>query len=82
MTPKERIDRALKGTSWEEAEEAGIEVVARCMAMHIYGRKEGEGYFHGLMRRISVRADEWAHEPGNPLLLAFIALGNRKDESV
>lgn len=78
MTPIELIDQALKGRTWDEAETAGVEILARCMALHVYARKEGSGYFENLMRRICNRADEWAHEGNNPTILAFAAVGNKQ----
>lgn len=69
MTPMERVDRALKGASWEEAEEAGIEVLARCTALHIYAREKEGKYVLDLAEKICKRADEWAHEEKNTFLL-------------
>lgn len=81
MTPIERVDRALNGASWDEAEQAGIEILARCFALHIYARKEGAEYMNDIMKRICERGDEWAHEPGNTNGLAFAAIAyeRRKD---
>lgn len=80
MTPIERVDRALNGTTWDEAEQAGIEILARCFALHIYARKEGAEYMNDIMKRICERGDEWAHEPGNTGRLAFAAVAHeRKD---
>lgn len=80
MTPVELVDQALKGRSWDEAETAGVEILARCMALHVYARKEGKDYFKGIMKRICTRADEWAHEPGNPTILAFAAVGHKLEQ--
>lgn len=75
MTSVELVDQALKGRTWAEAETAGVEILARCMALHVYARNEDEAYFNGLMERICKRADEWAHEGNHPSILAFAAIG-------
>ena len=74
MTVKERMNYILKGTTWDDAEEVGVEILARCMALHVYSRKEGPEYMKGLLERICRRGDEWAHELGNSTILAFAAL--------
>jgi len=79
MTPVELIDQALKGRTWEEAEVAGIEVLARCMALHLYARKEGDEYFSNLMESICKRADEWAHNEGL-YVLAFASAGYKRQQ--
>ncbi len=78
MTYVERVDRALKDASWDQAEEAGIEILARCMALHAYARNEGEKYLLELTERICKRADEWAHEGNHPAILAFASMGYEK----
>ena len=35
MTPYERVDSRMKGMSWEEAEDVGVEILAKCLALHI-----------------------------------------------
>lgn len=77
MTPMERMDYIMKGATWDDGETVGVEMLARCMALHVYARKEGEEYFQQLMKRICIRADEWAHEPGNPAILAFAAVSHK-----
>ena len=76
MTSVELIDQALRGRTWEEAETAGVEIIARCMALHAYARKEGHAYIEHIMERICMRADDWAHEDGNPVYLAFARVGH------
>ena len=77
MTPVELVDQALKGRTWDEAETAGVEILARCMALHVYARKDGDEYFKDIMHRVCTRADEWAHEPGHPAILAFASVGHK-----
>jgi len=62
MTPIELMDQALKGRTWDEAEAAAVEVLARCMAIRVYREGKGVEYFNDLMTRIATRADEWAHQ--------------------
>lgn len=80
MTYVERVDRALKDASWDQAEEAGIEILARCMALHTFARNEGEEYLLELTERICKRADQWAHEGNNPTILAFASMGYKKEK--
>ena len=77
MTPIERVDQRMKGMTWDESEDVGVEILARVLALHVYARKEGDEYLKKLTRRICERADEWAHEPGHTTILAFAAVGNK-----
>ena len=77
MTRLERVDKALEGASWEEAEEAGIEILARCMALHFYSRNDGEKYFPDLIRRICIRRDQWAKDHTH--ILALAAIGHKHE---
>ena len=61
MTPSECVDYILKGASLDDAETSGIEIIARCLALHVYAMNEGEEYFDKIMRRICQRAYEWTH---------------------
>lgn len=80
MTPYERVDQRMKGMSWDEAEEVGIEIIARVMALHVYARKE-EDYIPDLMKRICHRAYEWAHESDeNIFRLAMAALAHERKQ--
>ena len=75
MTPIERIDRALKGVTWEGAEEAGIEILARCVAFHCFVKDDGEEYYKRVALRIAERSAEWAEE--NATYLAIAKVGNK-----
>ena len=77
MTPMERMEYIMTDATWDDGEAVGIEMLARCMALHVYARKDGEEYLQQLMKRICKRADEWAHEPGNTTILAFAAVGHK-----
>ena len=75
MTPVERIDKVLKDVTWDGAEEAGIEILARCMAFHCYAANDGEEFYKRIMKNIAERGDVWAKE--NAATLAMAALGNK-----
>lgn len=79
MTPIERVMKRMEGLSWEEAEDVGVEILARCVALHVYAHKDGKSYFDKLMERLCKRGDEWAHEGNNPRLLAFAAVEHEKE---
>lgn len=78
MTPKERMEYIMTDSTWDDAEEVGIEMLARCCALHVYARKE-EDYILNLTARICRRADEWAHEGNNPFVLACASVGHRME---
>lgn len=73
MTPIERVDQRMKGMSWEEAEDVGVEILARCLALHMYVRKDEEKYVEHLLTRILERGTEWAKK--NALGLAMASVG-------
>lgn len=77
MSPKERMEYILDGATWDDAEETGIEILARCMALHVYARKDGMEFFNALMEKIVKKADRWAHEEGNTTYLAIAAAGHK-----
>lgn len=77
MTPIERADKILNGVSWDDAEAVGIEILARCMALHVYARKEGVEYHKNIIESICKRGDEWAHEGNHSQILAFAAVGHK-----
>ena len=62
MTIVELADRLLKGRTWEEAEEVGVEILARCMAKRVYAEGKGINYMTDLLNRICTHADEWAEK--------------------
>ena len=78
MTPIERVDQRMKGMTWEEAEDVGVEILARCMALHTYARKDGEEFFKNVMERICKRGDEWAKT--HTAILAFASLGYKEQQ--
>ena len=72
MTPVERIDKVLKDVTWDGAEEAGIEILARCVAFHCYVKDDGEEYYKRIMLSIAERSADWAKEHSTCLALAKV----------
>lgn len=72
MTLIERMDRVLKEATWKEAEEVGVEILARCLAMHCYAIGNGDEYFKALMKRLCERGDEWAKEHSASIAIASV----------
>lgn len=81
MTPIERVDQRMKGMSWEEAEDVGVEILARCMALHVYSRKDGKEWFDNTMKRIIERAQEWKDEGNNFRILAWAAVAHKREQN-
>ena len=82
MTPYERVDSRMKGMSWEEAEDVGVEILARCIALHVFAREDTEEYLPKLFKRLRVRACEWAnHEGSFPLAMAKAAVRDAKEKA-
>ena len=73
MTPIERVDQRMKGMSWEEAEDVGVEILARCLALHHFARKDGVEWFDKTMNRIFERTDGWRKENAFGLACAAVA---------
>lgn len=74
MTPIERVDQRMKGMSWEEAEDVGVEILARCLSLHVHVRKDGEEYIDHLLKRVLERATEWTKEHSFELAMANVGL--------
>ena len=79
LTPIEKSDRILKGSTWEEAEEAGVEIFARCLSVHVYVREEkAEDYLEHILKRICERAYEWKNENAGDLAMTRVGLKIQK----
>ena len=79
MTPIERVDQRMKNMTWEEAESVGVEILARCLALHVYSRKDGKEWFDRTMKRIAERGDKWAKQ--NASVLAFASIGFKMEQN-
>ena len=79
MTPIERVEQRMKGMTWEEAESVGVEILARCLALHVYARKDGADWFDKTSKRIIERGVKWAKQ--NASVLAFAAMGFRMEQN-
>lgn len=81
MTPIERVDQRMKGMTWEEAEDVGVEILARCLALHMYARKDGVDRFDKTSKRIIERAQEWKDEGNNSWILAWAAVAHKREQN-
>ena len=80
MTPMERMERMMTGLSWTDAEDVGVEVLARCLAYHAYVERVDADFFHSLMERVCRRADEWAQTDYGSHYLAMASVGRSMKE--
>lgn len=71
MTPYERVDSRMKGMSWEEAEEVGVHILGKCLALHIFAREEDEEYMEALFRKVVDKANEWRKSDYGAHVLAW-----------
>ena len=81
MSPVERVNMAMKGLTWDEAEEAGVEILARCLALHVYARKDGVDWVDKTSKRIIKRAQEWKDEGNHSWILAWAAVAHKKEQN-
>lgn len=81
MTPIERVDQRMKDMTWEEAEDVGVEIMARCLALHVYARRDGPDYWKRTFKRIIERAQEWKDEGNNSTILAWAAIAYEKERN-
>jgi hypothetical protein len=81
MTPIERMNRLMKGLSWEEAEEVGAEIFARCLARHKHVLKDEDKFMDGIVEKISERCNEWSHEHSWELAIASVMSKRDKEKN-
>ena len=70
MTPRERMNWIMKYSTWDEAEVVGIDILARCLAFHMYVRHDGDEYFRRIVNEIMTEAYKWAIEHSFELAMA------------
>ena len=58
----ERVDQRMKGMTWDETEEVGIEILARCLTHHIFVAGDGEEFAESLPKRVAKRVREMVEE--------------------
>ena len=73
MTPIERVERVMKGASWEDAENVGIEILARCISFNYVVNKGGKGYMEKLFARLGDRVQTWTDEHATQLAMGRVA---------
>ena len=81
MTPIERVDRVMKGASWEDAENVGIEILARCISFNYFVNKGGKGYMEKLFARLGDRVQTWTDEHATQLAMGTVAKERQEKEN-
>ena len=81
MTPIERVDRVMKGVSWEDAENVGIEILARCISFNYFVNKGGKGYMEKLFARLGDRVQTWTDEHTTQLAMGRVAKERQEKEN-
>ena len=81
MTPIERVDRVMKGASWEDAENVGIEILARCISFNFFVNKSGNEYMEKLFARLGDRVQTWTDEHTTQLAMGRVAKERQEKEN-
>jgi hypothetical protein len=81
MTPIERVDRVMKGASWEDAEQVGIEILARCISFNYFVNKGGKGYMEKLFARLGDRVQTWTDDHATQLAIGRVAKERQEKEN-
>ena len=81
LTPIERVDRVMKGASWEDAENVGIEILARCISFNFFVNKGGKGYMEKLFARLVDRVQTWTDEHATQLAMGRVAKERQEKEN-
>jgi len=81
LTPIERVDRVMKGASWEDAENVGIEILARCISFNYFVNKGGKGYMEKLFARLGDRVQTWTDEHTTQLAMGRVAKERQEKEN-
>lgn len=81
MTLMERVERTMKGVSWEDAENVGIEILARCISFNLYVNKGGEKYMDKLFARLGDRVQTWTVDHATQLAMGRVAKEREEKEN-
>ena len=81
MTPIERVERVMKGASWEDAENVGIEILARCISFNFFVNKGGKEYMEKLFARRGDRVQTWTDEHATQLAMGRVAKELQEQEN-
>ena len=81
MTPIERVDRVMKGASWEDAENVGIEILARCISFNYFVNKGGKENMEKLFARLGDRVQTWTDEHATQLAMGRVAKERQEREN-
>ena len=77
-TVSEWVGSHLKGKSWEEAEDIAVEILSKCIALHVYVRGEGEVYLERLTERMLIQSAQWAKAHSLELAIAKVTINNNQ----
>lgn len=67
-------DSFLKGKTWEEAEDIAVEILSKCIALHVYVRDDGEAYLERLTERMLLQSGKWAKAHSLDLAIAKVII--------
>ena len=81
LTPIERVDRVMKGASWEDAENVGIEILAHCISFNYFVNKGGKGYMEKLFARLGDRVQTWTDAHATQLAMGRVAKERQEKEN-
>ena len=81
LTPIERVDRVMKGASWEDAENVGIEILARCISFNYFVNKGGKDYMEKLFARLGDRVQTWTDDHATQLAIGRVAKERQEKEN-
>ena len=81
MTPIERVDRVMKGASWQDAENVGIEILARCISFNFFVNKGGREYMEKLFARLGDRVQTWTDDHATQLAIGRVAKERQEKEN-
>ena len=81
MTPIERVDRVMKDASREDAENVGIEILARCISFNYFVNKGGKGYMEKLFARLGDRVQTWTDDHATQLAIGRVAKERQEKEN-
>lgn len=70
-TASEKVNTAMKGATWEEAYQIGIDILGKYVAFQIYAHPDKEFDFGKLLEEICERGDKWVHKEGGAQVVAF-----------
>lgn len=71
----------MNGLSWEEAEEVGVEILARCLARHKHVLNDEDKFMDDALEKICERCNEWSREHSWELAIASVMSKRDKEKN-